>query len=263
MAFPTQSADLEASSSQYFSRADDALLELGTSFTLETWIKPEGYGGKILGKRSIGQRSYQLILSGTDPSNSAFNAQLSSDGTSNFYDTGKTVAISTGTWYHMGFTFSGSGLANEVKFYVNGTQTGTTDAAGGTGVFSGTSAFAIGCENPSGTPGDFFDGRQVLTRVWKGVVRTEAEIAASMCTLLGTTTGLSGEWSLDNTLNDNSGNSLTLTNNNSVTFGADVPSICAVSGPANLKSLDTNLKANIKSYNTNPLANIKSINTNA
>lgn len=34
-------------------------------------------------------------------------------------------------------------------------------------------------------------------------------------------------------------------------------------GPANLKSLDTNVKANIKSYNTNVLANIKSINTNA
>lgn len=36
----------------------------------------------------------------------------------------------------------------------------------------------------------------------------------------------------------------------------------AASGPANLKSLDTNVKANIKSYNTNPIANVKSINTN-
>ncbi len=35
------------------------------------------------------------------------------------------------------------------------------------------------------------------------------------------------------------------------------------SGPANLKSLDTNVKSNIKSYNTNLLANIKSINTSA
>lgn len=34
------------------------------------------------------------------------------------------------------------------------------------------------------------------------------------------------------------------------------------SGPSNLKSLDTNLKANIKSYNTNLIANVKSINTN-
>lgn len=35
------------------------------------------------------------------------------------------------------------------------------------------------------------------------------------------------------------------------------------SGPANLKSLDSNLKANIKSYNSNLLANIKSIDSNA
>jgi hypothetical protein len=33
-------------------------------------------------------------------------------------------------------------------------------------------------------------------------------------------------------------------------------------GPANLKSLNTNLKANIKSYNTNLIANCKSLNTN-
>jgi hypothetical protein len=33
-------------------------------------------------------------------------------------------------------------------------------------------------------------------------------------------------------------------------------------GPANLKSLNTNIKSNIKSYNTNLIANVKSINTN-
>ena len=37
----------------------------------------------------------------------------------------------------------------------------------------------------------------------------------------------------------------------------------AASGPANLKSLNTNAAANIKSYNSNLVANIKSINTNA
>lgn len=41
-------------------------------------------------------------------------------------------------------------------------------------------------------------------------------------------------------------------------FGINPPA----TGPANLKSLDTNVKANIKSYNTNVIANIKSINTN-
>ena len=36
----------------------------------------------------------------------------------------------------------------------------------------------------------------------------------------------------------------------------------AATGPTNLKSLNTNVKANIKSYNTNLIANIKSVNTN-
>jgi len=36
----------------------------------------------------------------------------------------------------------------------------------------------------------------------------------------------------------------------------------AASGPSNLKSYNTNLKANIKTINTNPIANIKSLDTN-
>jgi len=35
------------------------------------------------------------------------------------------------------------------------------------------------------------------------------------------------------------------------------------SGPANLKSYNTNVKANIKSINTNAIANVKSFDTNA
>lgn len=36
-----------------------------------------------------------------------------------------------------------------------------------------------------------------------------------------------------------------------------------ITGPANLKSYNTNLKANIKSINTNLIANVKSLNTNS
>lgn len=36
----------------------------------------------------------------------------------------------------------------------------------------------------------------------------------------------------------------------------------ATSGPANLKTYNTNLKSNIKTINTNPIANVKSLNTN-
>lgn len=230
MAFPTQSADFEASSSQYLTRADNALLEGGTAFTVEGWIKPESYGSKLWSKRNVSpNRSYSIGLGGTSSSDSYIFAQLSSDGSSNAYDSSKLVPITLGTWYHIAFTFSGSGLANEIKYFLNGVQQGTTDAPGFASVFDNTSDFAIGCENPNGTPVDFYDGRMVLVRMWQ-VVRTEAEIAANMCTVLGTTASLSGEWTLDNTLNDNSGNSLTLTDHATVTFGADVPAACAAAG---------------------------------
>lgn len=44
--------------------------------------------------------------------------------------------------------------------------------------------------------------------------------------------------------------------------GLAYPLTVGASGPANLKSYNTNVKANIKSINTNPIANIKSLNTN-
>lgn len=46
-----------------------------------------------------------------------------------------------------------------------------------------------------------------------------------------------------------------------VLFGGLKPP-SAATGPANLKSYDTNVKSNGKSYNTNVIANVKSMNTN-
>ncbi len=55
-----------------------------------------------------------------------------------------------------------------------------------------------------------------------------------------------------------------LTNSAASVYASSGFSISGIaSGPTNLKSLDTNVKANIKSYNTNPIANIKSINGNS
>ena len=68
----------------------------------------------------------------------------------------------------------------------------------------------------------------------------------------------------DNSAPTTGSNSMTMGGVGTASWGASVVSLApvAAAGPANLKSLDTNVKANIKSYNTNVLANIKSINTN-
>ena len=52
------------------------------------------------------------------------------------------------------------------------------------------------------------------------------------------------------------------TNNASVDPKLEITYTVPASGPANLKSYNTNLKANIKSINTNLIANVKSLDTN-
>lgn len=82
--------------------------------------------------------------------------------------------------------------------------------------------------------------------------------------------GTSGDagWTLDsNKFRASGSNTLSWTTSGSCITYYAFSSIAPVgaggaSGPANLKSYNTNLKANIKSINTNPIANIKSLNTN-
>lgn len=224
------SADLERSSSMYFSRADDALLEPGGAFTVECWIKPETTGSAAAyviaskGTSTGNQRSYVYKWTDDGAGNYAFVTQTSSAGTT--YDGGTSVTwsggVTAGTWYHVAWIMNGS----TEKFVVNGTQMGSDQTSAISSLFNSTSAAGFGAENISGTPGDFFDGRLSLCRMWQ-TARSVSDINTNQCNVLGTTANLSGEWTLDNTLNDNSGNSLTLTNNNSITFGTDTPSFCA------------------------------------
>lgn len=264
----TQSADLESSSSQYFSRADTASLSLTGDFTLEGWVKFEslpadGSAMRFVQKWTGGgtdDRAYQFYFR-----NNGGTYELvcitSSTGAGAVVD---VVAVawtpSTGTWYHVAVT-ADLAATSTYKFYVNGTQQGA-DQNGTVPSMSDTAApFLLGVNG--NLVDSFFDGRMSLWRVWSAVL-SQATIAANICNVYGgATANMAAEWSLDNVLTDASGNGNTLTNNNSIVFGVDTPATCASAGPSNLKSLDGNLKANIKSYNTNVLANIKSISGNS
>ena len=265
----TKSADLEAGSSQSLSRADNSLLDPTDAMTLEGWFNfettPSATDYALVAKsdNSGGVNERQYFFRHSD-NGGTLQLQLLITAVGSSYTDNAQVnwTPTTGVWYHVAVTYAG-GATLEVKFYVNGVQQGATQTVLTTSIRDGAAAFAIGASGIGGSgPSAYFDGKVSLVRIWKET-RTVTQINDNKCNVLGSTTNLSGEWTLDDTVNDNSGNSLTLTNNNSVPFVTDVPSTCATTGPANLKSLDTNVKANIKSYNTNVLANIKSINTNA
>lgn len=231
-AFPTQSAGLVAASSQYFSRANTGSTGLGgsaTDFTFEAWVKfttdvsasEMDFASKWGASNSYLIRYYDLA---------GVKALLSTSGA-----TGVGVTISRftpGTWYHIAYVYTLATQTQEI--FINGVSQGSAAASGL--VTPGTDAFLLGQQSGGSA---FFNGRMVLARFWT-TARTGTQLLASRCTTLGSTAGLSAEWTLDNVLTDNSGNSNTLTAVNSPTFSADVPAVCVPKLPVTTSTVIIN-----------------------
>lgn len=226
----TYSANFVAASSQYLSIADASQtgLDITGDLTFEAWIKvasqPSSGNTFTLGSKytiSGNQRSYQFNYY-----NNAGTYQLgmnnSTDGTSpNSASSYVTIGqLTIGQWYHIAVIFTAS--SGGIEAVLNGVSQGTNTGLK-TSTYNGTSPFALGARADGGA--SFMDGNISLARIWD-TTRTVAQIKANMCSVLGSTTNLQGEWQLNNALTDNSGNSNTLTNNNVVTFQQNVPYQC-------------------------------------
>lgn len=128
-----------------------------------------------------------------------------------------TQSLATGVWQHLAFVIK---VANNVEFFINGVSQGTNGAVTNS-IFDSAQELEIGAV----AAGNFPTADLSLARIWS-VARTSTEITNNMCAVLGSTTNLRGEWTLNNSLLDNSGNSNTLTNNGSITFTSTLPSTC-------------------------------------
>lgn len=218
----TDSVSLNGSS-QYLSASSIAVTG---SMTLECWIKTSttGVDMDIDSKQGSGTtRSWRFFIS----SNVLVGVvNQTANGSTQSQTTG-SVSVTGGTWIHIAMTFDSS--TKLVALFENDTQ----DAGEAVNSSSATSINNSGSSVQLGTVqsgANDFNGKLFLCRVWN-VHLSAATLAANNCTDLGVTANLQAEWTLDNTLNDDSGNSFTLTNVGSATFAADIPAACAT--PAN------------------------------
>lgn len=230
----TYSLDLEVTSSQYAYGSDSASLSITQSFTLECNVNIEslsavaGNYNVFLSKYTVAgdKRSYFFGMQNLDGSY-YLATNISSDGTFQA-DNKKTVAFSPSlsTWYHVALVYDHTGPS--YKFYVNGSQQGTTQTPVATSISNNDSAFCIGTlDYPTGISSYLYDGKIDDVRVWN-YARTEAQIAANyQRELAGNETGLvlyakcnegSGTTLYDSTSN---GNNLTLSG--SPSFSSSVP----------------------------------------
>lgn len=232
----TKSAHLASASSQSFSGANTATTGFTGNFSGEMWVRftslPTSGNRVMLMSKWDNATTWAQASYYWDLNNNAGTYELRlviSNGTDNASVSVVNWTPSTGTWYHIAFNYNTSGT---VQFAVNGSQQGSDQTGALTTRGDGsTTATYLGAYLNSGSPTLFLDGDISLARLW-AETRTIANFNTNQCSVLGATTNLKAEWTLNDTLNDNSGNSNTLTNNNTATFTTALPSTCATVAPA-------------------------------
>lgn len=165
-----------SASSKYLSIADASQsgLDLSGDFTFSLWAKcttapSSGNGWALIGKHDGGSRSYMLTYENNGGTKQLI-LRVSSDGTST-NQTASTINydLGTGTLHHIVVTHDTSG---NVRFYIDGVQSGSTLTGSKTSIYNGTSPFCIG-----GSPGGsgYFDGQIDEVGIWSRVLsNTEA-----------------------------------------------------------------------------------------
>jgi len=193
--------------SSYLSLSSNTALNLGSGdFTIEAFIN----FSSLSSNRGI-------VYSGTDPnSNFGYGLQWSSNALYFWYTTnGSNLASqsvswtpSVGVWYHLAVTRNG----NDLKFFVNGTQTGSTQSLSGVTIYSSTSDMRVGGEStgsPTSLPGSM-NGYMSNFRLVKGTSLYNSSFTPSTVPL----TAVSGTSLLtcqSNRFIDNSSNNFALT----------------------------------------------------
>lgn len=228
----TQSLDLEQASSQYAKAIDSATLSITGDITVEAWINLESLASTIGQEENIvvkgdfdADQNYRFFIGTDDKLYFQYGNGSGTNSTANMDEA--FVSGDLGNWIHVAVT--AVVLTKTIVFYKNGSLKASTNGTlNATAIGDNNWVTSIGAWGAavSANAARFFDGKVSLVRVWSSALGG-VTISANMCSVLGSTATLAAEWTLDNTLNDNSGNSNTLTAINSPTFVSSVPATCS------------------------------------
>lgn len=173
---PTQCADLEASSSQYFSKTSPAGISFTTTFTCSAWVKLESYTlGGIIARRNADTEGWSLAVA-ADGRIQLLGQRIASNN--------KAIAsyqsIPLNKWVHVAACLDMTAADTTAqKIWIDGvevprayTLTGTATA-----IVQGTTALVVGALKSDGTSP--FDGKIAQASVHSACLST-AQIQAMM-----------------------------------------------------------------------------------
>lgn len=202
---PTQCADLEASSSQYATRASASVsgITFTDNFTCEAWIKLESHGSiMMIVSKTSGPNGWQFYI------NADGTLRLAGLSTTQDYVT-SYQSIPLNRWVHVAASLDMSGTSGVI--YMDGVLVPSSYTDGATSSLTQAGNLELGSQNGGS---NYFDGEISDVRLWSDI-RTETEIQDNMYKqLTGSESNLIGYWKLDGDFEDSTANGNDLTEQN-------------------------------------------------
>ncbi len=238
---PTNSAASFNGSNKYFSNGINNLS--GSAITLEGWVYPNSLKSSapsisaIAGIDDTMQNTALLRIGNATVGNNHVQFALNVGGSIRTLTS--ATALSTGSWYHIAGTYDGS----HMTLYINGIQD-TLMAA--TGSVKANGHFYIGRDSVASAT-SYLDGSMDELRAWT-IARSAGDIAANMCSVSDTTTGLAAYWTFNDCSNgaiayDNSGYGHNGSSHNMTTTDWIASTIsCSPNGIENISADDNKIR---------------------
>lgn len=231
----TRSLSLTSASSQYAHRVSSgsANLNIGaSSFAVEAWFNVSSLATQqciltnIVDDTSVRGPSYKIYVN----TNGSITGQCW-DNISGFLDiTSSSGIVSTGTWYHVMYTWDQGGGNTRYLFFGgiggNDTQVASTttsrsvSAIDKRGLRLGANEGSNGSTDPDG---QYFGGLVDEVRLWSDYINLTTNNSRKLTQLVGNETSLVAYYQLNNDYIDTTGNGETLSGVNSPSFSPDVP----------------------------------------
>lgn len=225
---PTQCTDLEASSSQYYSRATGSLtgISFTDDFAVSAWVKLESYGVGTVISRYNGTSGWSLRVGALGSADGRVQLTGFNAGAANYSTVYSAQSIPLNKWVHIAAQLDMSAFTNTTTtsyVMIDGVNAPASVTRGGTNPTALVQAgdLQIGASNTT----EFFDGKIAQVALYNAKVTQATMLAAMHQTLSGSETSLVSAYSFNNSITDlNSSNANNLTANaGAVATNADSP----------------------------------------
>lgn len=217
---PTQCTDLEASSSQYWSKTSPAGISFTTTFTCSAWIKLESYTlGGIIARRNADTEGWSFYVDANGLVNLSGLRIAANNKSIQSYQ-----SIPLNKWVHVAACMDmTAGDTTAQKIWIDGvevprsyTLTGTATA-----LVQGTTALVVGARKSAGT--DPFDGKIAQASVHSACLSDAQIKAMASQTISSSTPSIVSGFTFNGAATDVSANANDLSASGGATYGTDSP----------------------------------------